>query len=512
MSSSFLSRRKTPKSDGPRIDLGLSSLVASLNKSESTKSELNSESKLELKLEETLLEKELSDSSSKKLTEDIYSTLANQKKWGELSNLCENNMGTEDDGDPIVAVWWVRSKIELGTVPASILAAPLKRAAEKIIKFSEISSSSLIKPEFNEAVVRNELGRLLFEFSRKLIIGLSDSYSLIFAEFAVKMDPTSKGKVLELLNNEVKKLTLKTGRRAQREKRIDEINKLISSINSKSFIKAEHSKLIANEEFKPAISKSIQNSNTGTLPLPEAKKGINKSSNLGFFYSALFLIIVFSYFYGSYFQSLWKSRDVLAVQPIIDDRIIPASEVQEPQRLSNISSIDSILYGIGADRKTEIPTEIPSSAKISTQIDTNIKVEKILEPEKVLENNVDEKKKTLTKEKIDTQGPLEGSIFYPELRQEYTKDKEEVSLFPDSQDELKNPKPSNREVLDRARMFRIISKTKVMSSPSYFAVAMAILDPGARIEVIEKMGDWLKLRSRMGQSGYVLAQDAEPLN
>jgi hypothetical protein len=62
---------------------------------------------------------------------------------------------------------------------------------------------------------------------------------------------------------------------------------------------------------------------------------------------------------------------------------------------------------------------------------------------------------------------------------------------------------------DSEKTYRIIVRTKVMVRPAFKAPSLAELEEGDKVKVDAQVGPWLKLRSKRGQSGYILAQDAE---
>lgn len=56
----------------------------------------------------------------------------------------------------------------------------------------------------------------------------------------------------------------------------------------------------------------------------------------------------------------------------------------------------------------------------------------------------------------------------------------------------------------------VLAATMVLSEPNYMGVEIAKLQPGDAIEVVGRVGRFLRIRSVRGATGYVLAQDVEP--
>jgi len=50
-------------------------------------------------------------------------------------------------------------------------------------------------------------------------------------------------------------------------------------------------------------------------------------------------------------------------------------------------------------------------------------------------------------------------------------------------------------------------RTEVFDSPNYQARTIARLEPGDKVSVEARVGQWLRIRSRRGRAGFVYAQD-----
>jgi uncharacterized protein YgiM (DUF1202 family) len=59
------------------------------------------------------------------------------------------------------------------------------------------------------------------------------------------------------------------------------------------------------------------------------------------------------------------------------------------------------------------------------------------------------------------------------------------------------------------RTYKVLTRTSVLSAPSYGGRVVGQLDRGDRVLVEGKLGRWLRLRSKKGRGGYVLAADVE---
>ena len=53
----------------------------------------------------------------------------------------------------------------------------------------------------------------------------------------------------------------------------------------------------------------------------------------------------------------------------------------------------------------------------------------------------------------------------------------------------------------------VLVRTEVFSAPNYEARPLGTLEPGDRVSVEGRAGQWVRIRSRKGRAGYVFAQD-----
>ena len=134
------------------------------------------------------------------------------------------------------------------------------------------------------------------------------------------------------------------------------------------------------------------------------------------------------------------------------------------------------------------------------------------ETERVSKSKAAAPKVQPVREKINTSTPVEPAELANLIRKSQRSgkviqivDENYVRGFPGSSQRV-TAYPVHR--FSPAKIFKVISTTKVMSRPSYRAVAVSELKAGDKIEVVEDLGPWLKLKSRKGGYGYILAQDA----
>lgn len=116
-------------------------------------------------------------------------------------------------------------------------------------------------------------------------------------------------------------------------------------------------------------------------------------------------------------------------------------------------------------------------------------------------------------EVIDTTGPIEeASPPTPRLESSTIANRNGVApQLPNSRTPNQNSDLNNSDARTLARpidIYEILVDTKVMALPSYRSGVVSVLPRGATVQVEASTGPWLKLRSRQGRTGFVLAQDA----
>lgn len=114
-----------------------------------------------------------------------------------------------------------------------------------------------------------------------------------------------------------------------------------------------------------------------------------------------------------------------------------------------------------------------------------------------------------SKESVNTSGPLEG----PEFRERI--ERVRPQLFEPHREVLQGGSPqavlpgSSARGFEDQRTYKVLTHTSVLSAPSYGGRVIGQLDRGDRVLVEGKLGRWLRLRSKKGRGGYVLATDVE---
>lgn len=116
------------------------------------------------------------------------------------------------------------------------------------------------------------------------------------------------------------------------------------------------------------------------------------------------------------------------------------------------------------------------------------------------------------KEEVNTRGPLEGAEFRERV------ERVRPQSFEGRREELQGGAPqavlprSSPRGFESEQTYRVLTRTSVLSAPSFGGRVVGQLDRGDRVLVEGKLGRWLRLRSKKGRGGYVLATDVEEVS
>ena len=171
-------------------------------------------------------------------------------------------------------------------------------------------------------------------------------------------------------------------------------------------------------------------------------------------------------------------------------------EISPPalERLSTVSQLDAIFYDFDrgggareAPRKERVPSPVAPAVGVKAAVDTAGP----LEPVDVL------------KARTQPEEPPEedvGAILFgapkPQFPGRYGSGRGGVT-----------PQPVER--FTDVKNYTVLSRTRVMSRPSFTGIEMAELSVGDSVRAEGSVGDWLRIRSRNGQVGYILSQDVQ---
>lgn len=116
---------------------------------------------------------------------------------------------------------------------------------------------------------------------------------------------------------------------------------------------------------------------------------------------------------------------------------------------------------------------------------------------------------------IDTTSPVEPPkverIINDLKGSSYDRDQIVEKDNKDTKDSYPEKDKSRRGISETGVRYEILINTSVMDKPSFNSREVEELYVGDRVRVEERLGRWLKVRSRDGKPGYIMGQDAEKL-
>jgi len=460
--------KKGPSFEGekPRINLGLSELVASLNPGpQAEPSVVPSENPAQISA----------------TPDPTFEGLADKKDWKSLSSFAQQRMTSLNSAESIVAtIWWGIANLETGDIPSAILSTPVSKASSEIERFACSPAGSLVQPGLNSSRLKKETASLLVRLAKKNLGALSDKSIPEFLVRAVKLDNTLTEELISLIDRECDRLSKMTGRKNHREER------LIALKDARK----------ACEELKEKPLNIEPKSSAGAVKVVAKPKS---SYNKFILSTAAFGIVLYLgfYFFGS--QSLFNREDSIGVAAFADVAVDANLVALQSDRIKTVDNLEVLLSKVNS---LAVPKVTQGPSEMGRHNSTLEKVDLTQSPPSKGELSG-------SREKIDTSGPVEGTVFYGNDRRR--EDSPAPSVFGNEPPGVGGliPEGSSGRGSSNSGVYRVLTYTRVYSKASYFSQTIANLDSGSRVQVVDKFGEWLKIRSKGGQVGFMLAQDAE---
>jgi hypothetical protein len=455
---------------GIALDLGLSSFIETAKKSNSIEDSPNISI-------DNVLKKSLELSQNKYIEqpqfESILQELAAKEKWNELSKACELEL-SNDEKNIEAKLLWIKAQYKCKSIPIPILA-------------SSLDSVSLLV-EASDSLGKDNL--------KKLCADLLHEVSLV-----LKCEDDKE--LAEVLSSRAEKI-----------------------IPSNQFI----------EERDPNSAKAYPNYDFVEARLRAKNEVVYQEGNIAR-YSYRFgllvtcLIIACSAYYLFYSNS-YSNYNLDTASEMLSVNITPALLPPNIERLTGLSQLDAVYYEI--ENKTEkIDNMIVQDVAQTLPIAADNRVSQSQDNNTSLSHADNNKAPPVPKlpvgntnvnvnralDVVDTSGPIEqGSNAYdnsyrsPLLEPEKQEDQAIELDFPPYKSNMSgksNKQPSNKDQDLPKNLYVIVSPTRIMQEPSYWAKTRGDLEEGDRVEVLESLGKWLRIRTKKGRTGYILSQDAE---
>lgn len=485
-----------------RVDLGFSNLIASLNAQPPASDIPESSQPIEIKTslgEDLSLQKPIIPSQKVLEKRTSFEGLAEARQWGELATFAESQMSnSKGSANALATIWWGLAQLELGSIPPSVLTSPIQRASAEVERFSVMASGSLVEPALTSARIQKETAGLLLRLAKRSVASVSDSTAPEFFRRAAVLDKSLSDDIRSLLEREIDKLNKMTGRKSLREARIAQFKAICVDLQDLN-APLNTAESGAKGSLESRVDKSkVANYNPNVATTHTQKSWLGPTS--------LLLIIFFA--------------GALSVKQLGVDQLFNKSESSgrgaaglvaysyeasgSAPQISRIQSVDNLEVLLAKVNSMAISSSSSGTSRALGRQPSQISAP--AEMGGLLENKPPSNKTGEKLEKIDTSGPLEGTPFYErELR---ASSNSSDSVFGSEPPGVGGFHPNNSS---GPRVYRVLTFTRVYSKASFFSQTIANLDSGARVEVVERLGEWLKIRSKSGQIGFMLAQDAEQL-
>ncbi|MBN8548169.1 MAG: hypothetical protein J0M12_02515 [Deltaproteobacteria bacterium] len=481
-----------------RLDLGLSSILSSFSESDSSSPSTPASTSLAsaegqpnfilVGVNGVALTSTLSSPPVKQKSQ--FEVLAEGEQWAELAQLCETHISKQgesrgkDAREVIEArLWWIKSNLVNGGVPMSILAAPLESVSASI---AELHSSSAALSE-DERTLVSFCADLLKEVAGRLVKNAEAALGLNFLERAYALDSTCGPQLRAALEPEIARL-----RNNPRFERDSKLKARVARFEDLLRTLKQHKVEVAEATREKPQQQAAEN--------PASSASTRSRRPL---YLAVALMLALAIAAGLWTKApsyLGRERLARASKTILSPSE-PRLLIPEVPRVSGLSSLDALYYDIDNSSRTE-------SRKRPAPVEPQVAADASVVP------SVKDSVVTQAKVQVDTSGPLEGPEFQ-NLKAE------DLDPSDGRRDDLfrgltSGPSQSSGglqglpvEKFDSDKLYLVLTKTNVMARPSFHTAALAELESGDKVLVESKVGPWLKLRSKHGQAGYILAQDAE---
>jgi len=429
------------------------------------------------------------------VTLNRYQQLAADENWGQLASICEKEIADKGDTYLEAQLWWLKVQLVTGDVPANILSAPLESASrmvEELLSSAEDQTDQDyvegLKLLASEVII--EAAAKIQEPSERLTV-------LILLHRALDFAPDScgaVGSVLESLKTSIDlkkpQSKLESQRRAEENSELyDQLGSLEKKLKSESF---------GTSSPKPSVTISTdsvvpdnRDADTGRHFLGEIFRNKDRFSLRTRYrvITGLVVLLVFSSIWVSFSASAGSRGETVGMVLLGE---LPRAQLQAPDPgvLSRLSNLDAIFYGIGTSEPNASTAESVPVARQVAPVETPR-----AEPKQPVEV-------------VNTKGPVEPASIR-DMRDRASRGNQEVRVAAIDRGSAAFGHEVQR--LPPNTHYRISRSTSIMTTPSLFAGSIAELNTGDTVLVESRIGNWLRLRSKSGEAGYIHIGDADRL-
>jgi len=204
------------------------------------------------------------------------------------------------------------------------------------------------------------------------------------------------------------------------------------------------------------------------------------------------------YFYPNLFSSpLSTAREAFVPEPLVLEQVVSPPEPKNPG-----GRLGALFYSIDNQKENTEP---------AAGIQSEVTPQAVPQPTPVVKESgrIENTEQPKLKERVNTSGPREGLEFRERVERRRGEERGDSRV---SQEAPRAALPPDRaRVFSDERTYSVVEGTAVLSAPSFGGQEIGHLERGDRVFVEGKLGRWLRLRSRRGKGGYVLAEDVEEI-
>ena len=393
------------------------------------------------------------------------------ESWQEVSASAEIALkNPAAKNKELLKACWLQAELHIKRVPIGVLSSQLEDLVRNNLNFWQDENR------------KNQISKVLSQFFNELSNSGSYHEALPLIELIQKinlndLDTEKAIKCIEIRKKEIQEILphLRTGVQSSELIWLDELlEKLfIKSVEEKN---TDTNNWLAAPIIQPALSTA--------QPQP-------KNSN----YSLVYLIFLLPLLYYLYLQRFHQDYDFEIAQPegnSLDDSFIK-NDFAFPtlQKILPEGKLASLQYQAQAQLEN---TAVPPGIKLSD-------IEPRIPESTVLPINTLAPKPTL-----NLTGPVEPS----EVRDRLLKAKRQPG---NNERTIDSDAPArvitDDQDLNNSGYYEVLINTTVFDKPSFRAKSVGDLMQGDKIVVLNRKGKWLKIESRGGEPGYILASEAE---
>jgi len=444
-----------------------------------------------------------------------YESFLSHQDWSGLSKFAERKL--ESNGDDAEArLWWIRAQARLREVPLGMLQAPLEA----------VCSGSLSTTSEERALTLttlHEIGHAMIEEGDPrgavpLLLRAFEAENIITPDLVTSLrhEIDFLDTVKDYANEETNK------------KKVETYRKILSD---KATLEGASPHQVAEvSNFEPKY----------LPPLPHG--GIKSGSSTSALVIGILVLLCGAFAVSTLLSRESDSPEISGPENlprVVARATVPQTILPVGERATKFNELDALYHEIetaDADRKKEQPAPFPPDAA-----------------RKITNEYREEKASPSKKEVIDTEGPVEerghsrdrddsrrdndsrddriyddmgrgskddGGLFpnrrgggniFSDRSQEYGLGvpRSQKSTTPSRGMDVDEgaPPPLPVDKFDVPREFRVIARTGVMERPSFRGSPKTNLERGDKVLATSRIGDWLKIRSKRGELGYIFVQD-----